>query len=119
MDLNPDAGQYRFSAEVPLVEANALRATLGVRPLPQPLAGALRGTLHITGPLEEPLFSGAQPSCCSHRSLRTTLQICIVLLVERVAELVCDRLRDDAAGIPLADTCLREGILQRMRPSVA
>lgn len=61
MDLNPDAGQYRFSAEVPLVEANALRATLGVRPLPQPLAGALRGTLHITGPLEEPLFSGAAP----------------------------------------------------------
>lgn len=59
MDLDPDTGQYHFSAEVPLVEANALRATLGVRPLPQPLAGALRGTLHITGPLEEPLFSGA------------------------------------------------------------
>jgi hypothetical protein len=59
MDLDPDTGQYRFSAEVPLVEANALRATLGVRPLPQPLAGALRGSLHITGPLEEPLFSGA------------------------------------------------------------
>lgn len=58
MDLDPETGQYRFSAEVPLVEANALRATLGVRPLPQPLAGALRGTLHVTGPLEEPLFSG-------------------------------------------------------------
>ena len=73
MDLNPDAGQYRFSAEVPLVEANALRATLGVRPLPQPLAGALRGTLHITGPLEEPLFSGAQHlSCCCRLALRTT-----------------------------------------------
>ena len=76
MDLNPDAGQYRFSAEVPLVEANALRATLGVRPLPQPLAGALRGTLHITGPLEEPLFSGAQhPSCCCRWLCRPPLQM--------------------------------------------
>jgi hypothetical protein len=64
MDLDPETGQYRFSAEVPLVEANALRETLGVRPLPQPLAGALRGALHITGPLEEPLFSGARPRCC-------------------------------------------------------
>ena len=58
MDLDPATGQYRLSAVVPGVEANALRATLGVRPLPQPLAGALRGSLHVTGPLEEPLFSG-------------------------------------------------------------
>jgi len=59
MDLNPDAGEYRFQATVPEVEVNALRETLGVRPMPFPLAGALRGTLFCTGPLEEPSFSGA------------------------------------------------------------
>ena len=60
MDLNPDAGEYRFQATVPEVEVNALRETLGVRPLPFPLAGALRGTLFCTGPLEEPSFAGAR-----------------------------------------------------------
>lgn len=59
MDLDPSTGQYRMSAVVPVVEVNELRATLGVRPLPNPVAGALRGTLHLNGPLEEPLFSGA------------------------------------------------------------
>ena len=58
MDLDPDTGEYRFSATVPGVEVNALRETLGVRPLPFPLSGAIRGTLHCTGPLEEPAFSG-------------------------------------------------------------
>lgn len=58
MDLDPETGQYRLSAVVPGVEINALRSTLGVRPLPMPIAGALRGTLNCTGPLEEPLFSG-------------------------------------------------------------
>lgn len=37
---------------------NALRATLGVRPTPQPVAGAVAGVLHVTGPLEKPVFSG-------------------------------------------------------------
>ena len=60
MDLDPEPGQYRFSATVPGVEVNALRETLGVRPLPFPLSGAIRGTLHCTGPLEEPAFSGVQ-----------------------------------------------------------
>jgi hypothetical protein len=41
------------------VEVNSLRATLGVRPIPFPIAGALRGVLHVTGPLEKPIFSGS------------------------------------------------------------
>ncbi len=50
---------YRLSATVlPHVEVNALRATLGVRPTPQPLCGAVRGILHCTGALEHPVFSG-------------------------------------------------------------
>lgn len=61
MDLNPESGTYRISAIVPGVEANALRASLGVRPIPFPVAGGLRGLLHVTGPLEKPVFSGASP----------------------------------------------------------
>jgi hypothetical protein len=59
LDLNPRTGSYRLQAAVPGVEVNALRATLGVRPIPFPVAGALRGVLHCTGPLEKPIFSGA------------------------------------------------------------
>lgn len=59
LDLNPQTGQYRLSATVPGVEVNALRATLGVRPTPQPVAGAVAGVLHVTGPLEKPVFSGS------------------------------------------------------------
>jgi hypothetical protein len=40
------------------VEVNALRETLGTRPTPRALAGALKGTLHCTGPLDHPVFSG-------------------------------------------------------------
>jgi len=58
LDLDPLTGEYRLSATVPGVEVNALRATLGVRPLPFPVAGAVAGTLHVTGPLEKPVFSG-------------------------------------------------------------
>ena len=58
LDLDPLTGQYRLSATVPHVEINALRATLGVRPTPFPVAGAVGGTLHVTGPLEKPVFSG-------------------------------------------------------------
>ena len=64
MDLDPERGHYRLSATVPAVEANALRATLGVRPLPFSVVGALRGVVHCTGPLEEPVFSGAMPGWC-------------------------------------------------------
>lgn len=59
MDLNPLNGQYRLQAAVGPVEVNALRATLAVRPIPFPIAGALRGVLHVTGPLEKPIFSGS------------------------------------------------------------
>ena len=63
MDLDPDTGSYRLSANVPRVDANDLRKTLGVRPPPYPVAGALRGVLHCTGPLEKPVFSGkSQPT---------------------------------------------------------
>lgn len=58
LDLDPERGTYRLSATVPGVEVNQLRASLGVRPLPMPVAGAVAGTLHITGPLEKPIFSG-------------------------------------------------------------
>lgn len=58
LDLNPVSGQYRLSADVPCVEMNQLRATLGVRPTPQPVAGGVAGVLHVTGPLEKPIFSG-------------------------------------------------------------
>jgi hypothetical protein len=58
MDLDPLTGFYRLSAAVPQVEVNSLRATLGVRPTPFPVVGAVGGTLHISGPLEKPVFSG-------------------------------------------------------------
>jgi hypothetical protein len=59
MDLNPKGGSYRLQASVGPVEVNGLRASLGVRPIPFPVAGALRGVLHVTGPLEKPIFSGS------------------------------------------------------------
>lgn len=59
---------HRLQSNVPGegVEINALRATLGVRPIPIPISGAIRGVLHVTGPLERPTFSGARlPTCFS------------------------------------------------------
>ncbi len=63
MDLNPETGQYRLSASVPYVEGNDLRRTLAIRPLPFPVGGGVRGVLHVTGPLETPVFSGIIPRC--------------------------------------------------------
>lgn len=60
MDLDPTTGQYRFTANVPSVEMNDLRRTLGIKPLPMPFGGALRGVLHCTGPLEQPVFTGQE-----------------------------------------------------------
>lgn len=59
LGLNPEDGTYRLSAECAGVELNALRCTLGVRPTPYPAAGALKGIVHVTGPLEKPIFSGS------------------------------------------------------------
>lgn len=61
LDLNPKGGSYRLQANVPPVEVSALRSTLAVRPIPFPIAGAVRGVLHCTGPLEKPIFSGEAP----------------------------------------------------------
>ena len=59
-------GQYRFTASVPSVEMNDLRRTLGIKPLPMPVGGALRGILHCTGTLEQPVFSGHTPIYTPH-----------------------------------------------------
>ena len=72
--MNPDSGYYHLSADVPGVEANELRKTLGIRPTPNSLGGALRGVLHITGPLEQPVFSGEQQGpmlVCRAAEIRT------------------------------------------------
>ena len=58
LDLNPIHGEYRVSASVPEVEINALRASLGIRPTPFSVVGSVSGTMHVTGPLENPVFSG-------------------------------------------------------------
>ena len=51
MDLDPATGSYRLSATVPAVEANALRATLGIRPVPQvrPVSNANKDLLFVEG----------------------------------------------------------------------
>lgn len=68
LDLTPRGGQLRLTARVAPTEVNALRASLGVRPLPFPLAGAAGGLVHVTGPLEKPVFSGL--CCCSSGHVR-------------------------------------------------
>lgn len=73
MDLDPATGEYRFTASVPGVEVNDLRKTLGIRPLPLSFGGAVRGVLHCSGPLEQPVFSGMPLPTQSY-------QICLVCL---------------------------------------
>jgi len=59
MDVDPEYGQYRLTGVIDPVEVNVARASFGVRPMPNPVAGALRGVIHCSGPLREPVFSGA------------------------------------------------------------
>lgn len=58
LDLNSADGEYRLSAQVSPVEVHDLRETLGVRPIPRPLAGSVKGFLYCSGPLEAPVFTG-------------------------------------------------------------
>ena len=58
LDLNPIGGEYRLSAQVSPVEVHKLRETLGVRPIPRPVAGSVKGFLYCSGPLEQPVFTG-------------------------------------------------------------
>lgn len=56
--INPETGEYDISAEVSPTDVNAVRATLGARPLPYPAAGAVKGQFTCYGALENPIFSG-------------------------------------------------------------
>lgn len=53
------SGEYRISAQVSGVDTHALRETLGVKPPPRPMAGAVRGFLYVGGPLDFPIFTGS------------------------------------------------------------
>ena len=64
MDLDPETGSYRLSATVPGVCLNELRKTLGIRPPPYAVAGAVRGVLHCSGPLDQPVFAGEPMQTC-------------------------------------------------------
>ena len=101
LDLNPVTGEYRLSASVPGVEVNQLRATLGVRPTPQPVAGVIAGVLHVTGPLEKPVFSGTamgvRPTAAQLADCERTDALA-ALLAEPTAVGAWDRVPLAAAG---------------------
>jgi len=52
-------GEYRISAQVSGVDVHDLRETLGVKPPPRPMAGAIRGFIYVGGALEYPIFTGS------------------------------------------------------------
>ena len=58
MSIHPLTGEYRLAARVDPVELNALRETLGTRPMPYPAAGAIHGEMMITGKLDKPVYTG-------------------------------------------------------------
>lgn len=82
MGINPDSGQYRLSGEVAGVELNELRKTLAIRPTPYSVGGAVRGVLHVSGPLDQPIFSGphviAYHLCCSTQNACTSACCAVV-----------------------------------------
>eukprot|EP00897_Mesotaenium_endlicherianum_P001207 jgi/Mesen1/1113/ME000123S00282 len=69
MDLNPIGGEYRISAQVAGVELNSLMKTLGAKPTPLPLAGALKGAVVCRGPLDIPTFEGTAEFSRAHVGL--------------------------------------------------
>jgi hypothetical protein len=111
MDLNPLGGQYRLQAAVGPVEVNALRATLGVRPIPFPIAGALRGVLHLTGPLEKPIFSGSASALRPPPALLVGVEdtpALQALLADPSAVVAYDRVPASAAN-GVSDCCMLRG----------
>ncbi|KAL0047976.1 hypothetical protein WJX82_004829 [Trebouxia sp. C0006] len=74
--INPDSGHYRLSGEVAGVEVNELRKTLGVRPTPYSVGGAVRGVLHVTGPLDQPIFSGTAVAAAPSKSMLDLSEDC-------------------------------------------
>ena len=86
---------------MPSVEVNQLRATLGVRPTPHAVAGAVSGVLHVTGPLEKPVFSGTaqavRPTPQQLADCEPTAALA-VLLAEPAALGAYDRVPMMAAG---------------------
>ena len=60
MDLNPVWGEYRISAQTTAgTKAMPFLRTMRARPPPYPLTAVLHGTVHVNGPMEFPVLSGA------------------------------------------------------------
>lgn len=97
----PTGGCYRLQAVAGPVEANALRASLGVRPLPWSLAGSLRGLLGVSGPLDAPVYSGSAAAVRPTPELLAGVEACpalSALLADRSAVAAYDRVPASAAG---------------------
>ncbi|KAF8055821.1 TIC236 [Scenedesmus sp. PABB004] len=115
LDLCPVSGQYRLQAAAGPAEVNAARASLGVRPLPFPVAGAARGVLAVTGPLERPIFSGSAAAVRPPPALLVGVEATPaldVLLAHPGAVAVADRLPASAAsGVFTLDTATQMFVL--------
>ncbi|KAL3160063.1 hypothetical protein ABBQ38_009778 [Trebouxia sp. C0009 RCD-2024] len=74
--INPEVGQYQLSGQVAGVEVNELRKTLGVRPTPYSVGGAVRGVLHVTGALDQPVFSGTAVAAAPSEDMLASTEDC-------------------------------------------